>query len=257
MRVPSSVQVVVRGAVLGGPRPLVCLPLLASRSETLLAQAGQLAALGPDLIEWRIDGYREVEDLNRTLRLLRQVRQRIGDLPLLFTCRMAEEGGLASLKPAHRLELLTAAIVSGDIDIVDCELANQPEFLAIMKNTARRERVPLLLSYHNFQTTPPEETLLATIERAGAAGAEIVKVAVMPRDAGDVLTLLQVTHRARNDLFPGPLVTVAMGKTGIVTRLAGGVFGSDMTFAAGFEASAPGQIPFAPLRQAMDLLYAP
>ena len=51
------------------------------------------------------------------------------------------------------------------------------------------------------------------------------------------------------------MITIAMGDGGRVTRLAGGLFGSDITFAAGEASSAPGQIPVAELRRAMALFY--
>jgi 3-dehydroquinate dehydratase-1 len=48
---------------------------------------------------------------------------------------------------------------------------------------------------------------------------------------------------------------MSMGPEGAVSRLAGGLFGSDITFAIGLQASAPGQIPIKELRLAMDVLY--
>ncbi|HBT96405.1 MAG TPA: type I 3-dehydroquinate dehydratase, partial [Desulfobulbaceae bacterium] len=62
------------------------------------------------------------------------------------------------------------------------------------------------------------------------------------------------TCRARRELDL-PLVTIAMGRDGRLSRIAGGLFGSDITFAAGFGASAPGQITTHKLREAMKLLY--
>ena len=77
----------------------------------------------------------------------------------------------------------------------------------------------------------------------------------MPKHYGDVLTLLSATNRARNETVRGPIVTMSMGPEGAVSRLAGGLFGSDITFAIGMQASAPGQIPIEELRKGMDLLY--
>jgi len=48
---------------------------------------------------------------------------------------------------------------------------------------------------------------------------------------------------------------MSMGPQGRLTRLAGGLFGSDVTFASGSTSSAPGQIPIEMLRQAMTALY--
>ncbi|UCH24013.1 MAG: type I 3-dehydroquinate dehydratase, partial [Deltaproteobacteria bacterium] len=48
---------------------------------------------------------------------------------------------------------------------------------------------------------------------------------------------------------------MSMGKLGIVTRIVGGLFGSDITFAIGKISSSPGQIPIEELRKAMAIIY--
>lgn len=254
-RLQKSEGVMSSGVVPGGARPLICLPLVAALPETILDHAGRLAAMQPDILEWRVDGFAEIDNIASSLRLLDGIRRRIGTLPLLFTCRMSEEGGGAVVSAQHRLELLTAAIGSKKIDIVDTELANSSDFLENIKEVAREQNIPLLLSYHNFRQTPDEEVLLDILYRAVSTGADIAKVAVMPNNAADVLTLLRATNRARQAGIGVPLVTVAMGQIGMISRIAGGIFGSEITFAAGLESSAPGQIPIAELRQAMALLY--
>ena len=45
-----------------------------------------------------------------------------------------------------------------------------------------------------------------------------------------------------------------MGQMGTISRLAGGVFGSDMTFASVLEESAPGQIPAKNIRRVLGIL---
>jgi 3-dehydroquinate dehydratase-1 len=52
------------------------------------------------------------------------------------------------------------------------------------------------------------------------------------------------------------MITMSLGPEGRITRLAGGLFGTDITFAMGEAASAPGQIRIQTLRQAMAALYA-
>ena len=51
-----------------------------------------------------------------------------------------------------------------------------------------------------------------------------------------------------------PLVAVSMGRFGAVSRIAGRMFGSVMTFAAAEKASAPGQINVGELRNILDVL---
>jgi 3-dehydroquinate dehydratase-1 len=79
-------------------------------------------------------------------------------------------------------------------------------------------------------------------------GADVAKLAVMPRSAGDVLRLLEITWEARNRFPRLPLCTMSMGRLGTLSRVAGFLFGSDMAFAVGQETSAPGQIPIAEAR---------
>ena len=256
MRPQSKMKVTVRGTVIGGDRPLICLPLVGDTSAKVLQEAEGLAALRPDLLEWRIDAYDEVENIKDCLSVLKEVRSAIGEIPLIFTCRIDLEGGLKHISGKNRLELFTAAMESGDVDIVDIELCNDEEFVRTLRERARQSNVRLILSYHNFKETPSELFIYSKLVEAQTAGADISKVAVMPGDYSDVLTLLNATNKARNETVQGPMVTMSMGPEGAVSRLAGGLFGSDITFAIGMQASAPGQIPIKELETAMDLLYS-
>ena len=73
-------------------------------------------------------------------------------------------------------------------------------------------------------------------------GADLPKVAVMPHDSTDVLTLLDATIETKNKYFATPIITISMGNLGVASRLCGEVFGSAMTFASAGDSSAPGQI---------------
>ena len=86
-------------------------------------------------------------------------------------------------------------------------------------------------------------------------GADIPKIAVMPKSVDDVITLLDATNTMKTQYGDRPLITMSMGGTGVISRLAGEVFGSAFTFGAGKEASAPGQIPVAELRKVLEILH--
>jgi 3-dehydroquinate dehydratase-1 len=140
------------------------------------------------------------------------------------------------------------------VDIVDLELASDPEFLAPLLHTARESGVKVILAMHDFTRTPATEELLGKIAAMEARGADIAKLAVMPKSAEDVMRLFQVIIAARKQ-HPGlPLAIMSMGALGSITRVAGFLYGSDMAFAVGKEASAPGQIPIEDARRLADLL---
>lgn len=255
MRQQSQLQVTVRGALIGGPKPLICLPLVGKTKETVLQEAGELVALQPDLLEWRIDAYDKVESIDECLSVLKELRSTIGEIPLIFTCRIDLEGGFKEISRKHRLDLFSAVMESGAVDIVDVELCNDQEFVLIIRNCAKQNNVKLILSYHNFKETPSKPFIYSKLVEAQVAGADISKLAVMPKSYEDVLTLLSATNKARNETVKGPMVTMSMGPEGAVSRLIGGLFGSDITFAVGVQASAPGQIPIKELKNSMALLY--
>ena len=101
MRQQSEVKVIVRGSVIGGPQPLICLPLVGDTRAKVLQEAEALAKLQPDLLEWRIDGYDEVENIAESLALLKEMRAIIGDTPLIFTCRISNIGTVPCLQNIH------------------------------------------------------------------------------------------------------------------------------------------------------------
>jgi 3-dehydroquinate dehydratase-1 len=207
------------------------------------------------MFEWRVDAFEHAEGTDRILGALKALKAVIEPCPLLFTCRSREEGGMASLSGKMRLELITSALASGLVDLVDIELSGDHELLGEVLRAGTELNVKVMLSSHDFLTTPSQEDIVNTLTRAEELGADIAKTAVMPRSVKDVLTLFKATLQARTEHLHIPMATMAMGDLGRITRLAGGLFGSDITFARGDKASASGQIGIKELRQALTLLY--
>ncbi len=254
MRPVCPRPVAVRGRIIGGAVPLICLPLAAAKAADLLIQARAAAALAPDLIEWRADRCEGLDAPGKLDGILADLRRAIGDVPLLFTCRRIEEAGFRDLDAGRRMQINLAAVASGQIDILDTELANGEAFIAAVRDACRGAAVRLLLSRHDFEKTPPAAQILSWLARAEALGADIAKAAVMPSGRRDVFTLLDATRQARSGAVKTALITISMGAEGLVSRVVGGQFGSDVTFAVGVESTAPGQVPIGRLRDAWRVL---
>jgi 3-dehydroquinate dehydratase-1 len=244
----------IRDKILGGPAPLTCLPLVATDQASLLDQAAEALAFHPDAIEWRVDKFDAVCDAEVVLAALGALREAIGNIPLIFTCRAIHEGGFQEITPEDRLRLYQAASASGQADLIDTEMSNGEAMVAEVKAACRKAGRRLILSYHNFEETPEEAFILDRLVTAGKLGADVAKVAVMPKNYKDVLTLLSATYTARTARLEIPIITMSMGVEGAITRIAGGLFGSDLTFAIGKASSAPGQIPIDDLRKAWSAL---
>ncbi len=253
MAAPEAIT--VKGKEIGGLQPLICVPLVARNEQQLLEQARKNVALNPDLIEWRADAYQEIQSRAKLERALGLLSNTLGEIPLLFTCRIFEEGGMAEIPSETRLSIYDTALDTGVPQLVDVELVTGGTGLERIIGRAREKRIAVIVSYHDFQKTPSVVELKERITAAGSTGADIVKVAVMPRNHGDVLNLLHATWESRAGGFTKPIITMAMGKIGMITRVAGWLFGSDITFAVGEQASAPGQIPIQHLRQVITQMW--
>lgn len=239
----------IRGRPVGdGLPPLICTPLVGKTRTSVLAELADILPKQPDLIEWRVDFFEEIGNGAQVIDLASRIKSIAGETPIIFTCRsMAEGGECIALSDADIVKLYVAACASGCIDIIDYELGNSAEHLSRLRNTSRDNGVAMIMSYHDFQRTPDASTLDAKFANAARLGADIAKVAVMPQKPDDVLVLLSATLRAsRSNGIP--VIGLAMGGCGAISRLIGGQFGSAVTFAVGKGSSAPGQIPIEELR---------
>lgn len=245
----------LRGRPLSAPGlPAICVPLVARDEAALLAEAAAVVALAPDLVEWRVDHFTGVHEPTRVLAQLGRLRRLLAGRPLLFTYRSAGEGGHPGGPDAAAVAALCRAVCeAGACDLIDYEMEQPAELLAGVRASARVAGIGLVLSFHDFSGTPAPEAMVQRLARAQALGADVAKLAVMPQDMADVLALLAATWQASRTLGI-PVVTMAMGALGAASRVAGGAFGSAMTFARGAAESAPGQLPVAPLRAALSLL---
>ncbi len=239
---------------LGGTVPLICAPLVGDTPDVVREELRNPALREADAVEVRVDAWNDVENLPAALDLLREVRRSLAELPLILTCRRYDEGGFRRIADAVRFGLYEAAIREGLADAVDMELACGEAAVRTMRQTLAG-RALLIVSAHDFRKTPGREAMRAVLEGAIRAGADVAKLAVTPVAAEDVLALLSVTADVRKAYPCVPLITMSMGRLGAITRMAGGIFGSVLTFAAAGAASAPGQLPVRDLRQSFKSLY--
>lgn len=243
----------VRQTVIGDGRTKTAVPLVAGNTAQLLAVIEQIRPLPFDLLEFRADFLDCAGDIGEVVRHTQIVREAFPERPLLFTFRRHCEGGSHPCSDAYYFALLDALIRSGLPDILDIELFAGEAAVRQTVDTAHRHGIAVLLCNHEFQHTPEEAEIVCRLKQMETYGADICKIAVMPQNADDVLTLLSATLKAKRSIAK-PIVTMSMGQTGCISRLAGRVFGSSITFGAGSQSSAPGQIPLRDLRRMLDCL---
>lgn len=245
----------IRGVVIGEGMPKVCLPIAGHTQYEIISQAMTIASLKPDIVEWRADWYDDLFDTETAGDVLRQIRKLLGDIPLLFTFRRVEEGGIMPLEAGQYTAINTLAIESGLVDMIDLELCVGDEKVKSLMKTAHEHNIIVLVSNHDFDKTPEIDDMCERMERMIALGADIPKIAVMPHNNKDVLKLLNVTDEIHSRYPDTPIITMAMDGIGIVSRICGEIFGSSITFGCARQASAPGQIEAGELERAVNIVH--
>lgn len=247
--------VIVRNCKIGEGIPKICVPIVGVTREDILGQAEAFEARPEDIVEWRADWFEKVEDLDQVKDILKQLRVLLKDTPLLFTFRTAREGGERSIDKEYYARLNKEAAKTGYVDLVDVEIFSGDALVKNIIEGVHACGVKAIASNHDFDKTPKKKELVSRLCKMKEMGADISKIAVMPENKKDVLTLLSATEKMTR-LYPEhPIITMSMSGTGVLSRMCGEVFGSAVTFASAGKASAPGQVAVHELRQMLHILH--
>jgi len=209
-------------------KPKICAVVMSADMETI-----KKAEVLADMLELRMDlvgsGWQE---------LARHLHK-----PWIATMRDSAHRGKFTGSEEERVNELMQAVKLG-ASIIDVEI-DCPSLEDLVKSVKGRARC--MVSYHNWDGTPPLEQLSGTVQRQLAAGAEICKVVTMARNVYDNLAVLKLLG-----LFPWiDIISFAMGPVGALSRVLSPLAGGYLTYASMDETggSAPGQMSVESLRK--------
>jgi 3-dehydroquinate dehydratase-1 len=137
----------------------------------------------------------------------------------------------------QRKKKLKKAIESGAA-YVDIEIDAPDAFKKELISSARKHKCKVILSYHNFNGTPPTDELNKMVDASFAQGADIAKVACLANSESDAARILSLYGKYKN------LVALGMGESGRITRVASLLLGAPFSYVSitGAKETAPGQM---------------
>ena len=247
--------VVVRNVAIGEGIPKICVPIVGVTREEIIESANCILKTPVDVVEWRVDWYEDIFDFAKVEETAKQLREVLGEIPILFTFRTSKEGGEKAIETEAYVELNQNIAKTGLVDLVDVEAFTGDEAVKEVVAVAHEYGVKVVASNHDFDKTPEKEDIVARLRKMQDLGADIPKIAVMPKSKKDVLTLLSATEETTTNYADRPIITMSMAGTGVISRLCGEVFGSALTFGAAGKASAPGQMGVEDLSTVLSLLH--
>ena len=238
-----------------GDRCGICVPIVGPSIEEILSQVQKAVQAEVDLIELRPDMWMKCSNIYETeyiptiVKFVEEVHSRIAEIPMLFTWRTLAEGGETPISSENYGHLLQAVVDQDLVQAIDVELFAYTDAIGHIIKQAYQQGIQTVMSYHNFHKTLEIDTLHLYAEQMISAGASVIKFALMPTTSDDVLSVLQFTKELTRKYPQLPRITMSMGQLGQMTRTCGNVFGNCVTFGTLGQASAPGQVEVAVLKQ--------
>lgn len=247
--------VTIKNVKIGEGLPKICVPMVGETIDQLVEEANFLKNLDLDVVEWRVDFFENVINIDKVKEALQAIRTVLTDKPIIFTFRSAKEGGQKEVSTEFYFELNKRIVETKQVEVIDIELFNEEENIKDLVEAAHINGLTVIISNHDFKNTPSKEEIISRLRKAAELGGDLPKIAVMPTCAADVITLLDATRIMNEEYAKGPIITMSMAGKGVISRLSGEIFGSALTFGAAKKVSAPGQISVVDLRKTIELLH--
>jgi 3-dehydroquinate dehydratase/shikimate dehydrogenase len=213
------------------PFPRICIALGLPDTSALMDHARQEADSGETFLEFRLD---HLDHPEQGVKVTREFLKIHPECIILATCRRHQNHGKFNGSVEQQLNILDLAVSAGaqaiDVEIETAEAAAE-------RLNAFRGRAQIIISYHNFESTPQLDTLVKRMTRIPADAYKIVTSARKPSDNARVLALAKAHSRT-------PLVVLAVGELGFPTRVLSPAFGGMYTYASPLatQGTAAGQV---------------
>ncbi|KAF0599241.1 3-dehydroquinate dehydratase [Acinetobacter baumannii] len=227
-------------------------PITAKTKEQALAQAQVIAnTADADLAEFRIDLLSFASDTKQVIALGHELKKILGNKPMIATIRTKNEGGQLEISDADYGKTYQAYLKNPFMDWLDVEMFRDQKVVSEIVQKAHQKKVLIVMSNHDFQKTPSQDEIEKRLLKQDQMGADILKIAVMPKSKQDVFTLMNATLKVSQQTTK-PLLTMSMGQLGTISRVATANMGGSYSFGMIGQASAPGQIDVTKLKQILQ-----
>lgn len=251
---------------LGEGMPKICVPIMAKDGDEAERQAAAAEDLPCSLLEFRADylAGRRWNDRNELEKISGRIKA-VSSKPVILTIRTADEGGCADIGRtayySHIRDIVeTVPADAIDIEPFDADSDFNEDRIRFLADNAHENGKKVIFSSHDFKSTPAVDVMVRRLWIMQEMGADIPKIAVMPKTEDDVIDLLTAACVMRDEYAKGPFIALSMGELGRESRICGGEFGSAVTFASGGESlgmskSAPGQMDAVTLNEYLIEYY--
>jgi 3-dehydroquinate dehydratase-1 len=199
----------VRDIEIGAGAPKIIVPIVGVTKDDIIAEAKTFDSIPVDMVEWRVDWFENVFEFDKVEEVLKELRDALGNIPILMTFRTSKEGGEKAIEPEAYAKLNIKAAQTGYVDFVDVEIFTGDEIVKKIIDGVHAAGARVIASNHDFFKTPAQSDIVYRLRKMQDMGADIPKIAVMPQNKRDVLTLLSATEEMVTDYADRPIITMS------------------------------------------------
>ena len=218
----------------------ICASTPAENPGSLRDKINRAFSSGANYVEIRFD-FLDLSDMEEALKIAETFREKA-----IFTLRTSAEGGKFKANINDRIEWLKKLAMAKPM-LLDIEYSTiqSNEDLA---NYCKTQKIPVLLSWHDFEKTPAKDQLRCMLEKMRVYSNHI-KMVTTAINIVDALRILDLYENA----VESNLIAFSMGEAGIISRIMCTIIGkSPFTYAALEESIAPGQLTVVQMRDIYD-----
>lgn len=191
-----------------------------------------------DFLEIRFD-FLDQSEISSSIQIIESIKSRS-----VFTLRSSEQQGKFTGNKFERLKLLKMLYDTNPM-LLDVEYDTITTDHSI--NNYLKDKSNVLISWHNFFSTPSDEYLEKKIYEMKKFSNNI-KLVTMATTIKDSLRLLNLYDKFQDI----NLITFAMGNCGIISRILCTFYGSPFTYGSLEKTIAPGQLSVIEMRRIYD-----
>ena len=191
-----------------------------------------------DFLEIRFD-FLDQSEISSSIQIIESIKSRS-----IFTLRSSEQQGKFTGNKFERLKLLKMLYDTNPM-LLDVEYDTITTDHSI--NNYLKDKSNVLISWHNFFSTPSDEYLEKKIYEMKKFSNNI-KLVTMATTIKDSLRLLNLYDKFQDI----NLITFAMGNCGIISRILCTFYGSPFTYGSLEKTIAPGQLSVIEMRRIYD-----
>ena len=89
----------VRDIEIGAGAPKIIVPIVGVTKSDIIEEAKTFDSIPVDVVEWRVDWFENVFEFDKVEEVLKELRDALGNIPILMTFRTSKEGGEKAIEP--------------------------------------------------------------------------------------------------------------------------------------------------------------